>query len=165
MSSTYPRRPYIGVDCSGQPKSPPMIAVATRWSRRNRQNKWVARVKKERIDKYSKTYSDWQEKLYAALYFKVIDKILVANYEVHICRDLPEWKSRRKVTEHLKYLFGAIHSGEIEKENLTISFRTKKSSGYVRDADRKCRWARWGKLTIDERATNIDWLMRLLEKR
>ncbi|NWG10448.1 hypothetical protein HXY33_01665 [Candidatus Bathyarchaeota archaeon] len=81
----YPKEPYIGVDCSGQPKSPPLIAVATRNSRRGRQHKWVARVTKKRINIYRKRYGDWQEKLYAALFFKVIDRILQQGYEIHIC--------------------------------------------------------------------------------
>jgi len=123
------------------------------------------RLERERLERYSKTYSDWQEKVYAAVFYKVIDKILVANYEIHICKERPTGKSRRKVVKHLKYLFGAIHAGETEKENPTISFRSRRGSKYVKAADKKCGLARDGKLQIDEKAVNLDWLMKLLEKR
>ncbi len=158
----YPLKPYIGVDCSGQPKTPPLITVATRWSRRNKQNRWVVRIKKDRLKMYSKTYRDWQEKVYAAVFFKVINKILVPNYEIHICKELPTGKSREKVLKYLEGLFGLINSGEVEIEKPKISFRTVKTSEYVREADVKCTLTRKGNLIIDERSANLDWLMKLL---
>lgn len=159
----YPKRPYIGVDCSGQPKMPPMIAVATRWSRRQKQNKWIAQVKKEKISEYRRKYRDWQEKLYAALFFKVIDEILVPHYEIHIDKEFPKHKTELKVYEYLKHLFGMIHSGDINKENPKISFHTKKHSEYVRHADKKTKWARDHKMKIDDKNATVDWLIRLLE--
>jgi len=159
----YPLKPFIGVDCSGQPKNPPMIAVATRWSRRQRQNKFIVLISKEKIDEYRAKYRDWQEKIYAALFFKVIDKILVADYEIHIDKELHNSKAQQKLNAYLKRLFGMIHSGDIRKENPKIFFHTKEKSEYVREADKKTKWARDGRIEIDEKRATLDWLMRLLE--
>jgi len=164
ISKTYPLCPFIGVDCSGQPDTPPMYAVATRFSRRKKQNKWIARVTQKDIKKYSIKYRDWKEKLYAALFFKVVDKIYVANYEIHIDKEFATSKMERRVYEHLKKLFGTIHSEEIEKENPKISFNIKEKSDYVRDADKKSKWARDGKIKVDENKTALDWLIKLLEE-
>ena len=151
------------MDCSGTPKTPPMIVVATRWSRKGKQNAWVARVTQKQISKYSKKYRDWQEKLYASLFFKVVDKIFVVEYEIHIDKEFPKSKTEGRVHKNLKHLFGMIHSGDIRKENPKISFHTKKNSEYVRDADKKSKRARKGKMKINEKKTSVDWLMRLLE--
>ena len=140
-----------------------MIAVATRWSRRQKQYVWVAQVTEEQISTYSKKYRDWQEKLYASLFFKVIDKVIVADYEIHIDKEFPKNRTQRRVYKHLKRLFGTIHSGDIEKENPEISFHTKEKSEYVRHADKKSRWARDGKMKINEKKTTLDWLIRLIE--
>jgi len=140
-----------------------MIAVATRWSRRDKQRKWIATVTKKQIEKYSRKYYDWQEKLYASLFFKVIDKILVIHYEIHIDKEFPKSKTETRVYKHLKRLFGMIHSGDIMKENPKISFHTKKHSDYVKHADKKSKLARQRRMKIDEKKTTLDWLMKLLE--
>jgi isocitrate dehydrogenase kinase/phosphatase len=163
ISITYPKEPYIGVDCSGQPKSPPFIVVATRNSRRHRQCKWVVRVTAKRINVYKKRYRDWQERLYASLFFRVIDKIFQSNYEIHIDKELPNFKTQELVNRYLLRLFGLIHAGDIEKEKPNICFITDRSCKYVRHADKKAGWARDGILKIDEKEASIDYLMRLLD--
>jgi hypothetical protein len=140
-----------------------MIAVATRWSRRDKQTTWIAQVTKDQVDKYSKKYRNWQEKLYASLFFKVIDKVLAAEYEIHIDKELPISKTQIKVHKYLRRLFGIIHSGDIRKENPKISFHTKKKSEYVKHADRKGNQARRETRKIDEKKTSLDWLMKLLD--
>jgi hypothetical protein len=161
-SLSYPKEPYIGVDCSGQPKTPPLIAVATRNSRRGKQHKWAVRVTRKRIETYRKKYSNWQEKLYAALFFKVIDKILQKGYEVHIDKELPNLKTQDKVYKYMMRLFGMIHANEIEKQKPDIHFVTDKSCQYVKHADKKTGWIRDGKMRIDEKEAAIDYLMKLL---
>lgn len=161
--NTYPLEPFIGVDCSGQPHDPPMYAVATRFSRRRKQNRWIARVSQEDVRRYSVTYRDWKEKLYASLFFKVIDRIYVANYEIEIDKEFPTSKMEKKVHDYLKCLFGTIHSGEIEKENPSICFKTKEESKYVRNADKKSKWAHKRTIQVDEKKTSLDWIMKLLE--
>lgn len=162
-SKDYPLRPFIGVDCSGQPKSPPMIAVATRWSRREKQNKWIVSITEDEIAKYRKEYADWQEKLYAVLFFKTIDKILVPNYEIHIDKECHGSNSEKKLFKYLKHLFGMIHYGEIEKQNPKIFFHTKEKSEYVEHADKKTKLARKGQIRINEKNTKLGWLMKLLK--
>jgi hypothetical protein len=159
---TYPKEPYLGVDCSGQPKTPPLIAVATRDSRRGKQHKWVARVTKKRVAIYCKTYRDWQEKLYAALFFRVIDKVHQRGYEIHIDKELPNMKTQNAVYKHLMRLFGMIHAGEIEKQKPKIRFVTDRTCKYVKHADMKAGLARDGKIRIDEKEAAIDYLMKLL---
>lgn len=161
-SSAHPREPYIGVDCSGQPKTPPLIAVATRNSRRGRQHKWVARVTARKIHVYRKKYPDWQEKLYAALFFRVIDKIHQRGYEIHIDKELPNSQIESKVTKYLMHLFGIIHSGEIEKQKPCVCFLTDRSCKYVKHADLKTQLARKGKIKLDEKEASVDYLMKLL---
>ncbi len=162
-STEYPLRPFIGVDCSGQPKQPPMIAVATRWSRKERQNRWIVSVADDEIAKYREKVSDWQEKMYAALFFKAIDRILVRNYEIQIDKECHGSDSQKKLFIYLKRLFGIIHYGEIEKQNPEITFHTKEKSGYVEHADKKTKLARKGKMRINEKNTKIGWLMELLK--
>jgi len=152
------------VDCSGQPKTPPMIAVATRWSRRNIQQKYIIRATKKKISSYRKRYSDWQEKLYAALFFKVINgpNILRSGFEIHIDKELPNTQTQNKVLSYLLRLFGMIYSGEIDKQRPEIHFLTDKSSEYVKHADKKTRLARKGKIRINEKEAALDYLMKLL---
>jgi len=83
--------------------------------------------------------------------------------EIHIDKEFPKSKTEGRVHKNLKHLFGMIHSGDIRKENPKISFHTKKNSEYVRDADKKSKRARKGKMKINEKKTSVDWLMRLLE--
>jgi hypothetical protein len=156
----YPKRPCIGVDCSGQPKSPPMIAVATRWSRRDKENKWIVRVAREQIEKHC-SKRDWQEKIYASIVFKALDRVLQPNYDIHIDRDFPDPKKERKIKEYLKYLIGCHHAGDPTKENPNIFFKTRRSSEYVMEAHVKHGLAKDDKLKIDEK-TNLDYLMKLL---
>jgi hypothetical protein len=158
---TYPKQPFIGVDCSGQPNAPPMIAVATRWSRRDKQNRWIVQVDANQINKHSST-PDWQEKIYASIVFRAADKILEPNYEIQIDKDFPSSKTERKVKQHLKYLFGCHHGGDPTKENPPISFKTRRSSQYVKEAHKKHGLAKENKMTIDEK-TNVDYLMKLLK--
>lgn len=161
-SITYPKEPYIGVDCSGQPKTPPLIAVATRNSRRGRQCKWVARVTARRISGYQKRYRDWQERLYAALFFKVIDEIFQPGYKIHIDKELPTFKTQELVYEYLLRLFDTIYASDVKKQKPRICFVTDRSCKYVKHADKKAGWARKGILKIDEKEAAIDYLMRLL---
>ena len=158
----YPKRPHIGVDCSGQPNSPkqPMIAVATRYSRRDKQNKWIVKVPREQIKRhYSKR--DWQEKIYACIVFKALDKILQPDYDIHIDRDYPDPNSERKVRRYLKSLIGYHHAGDPTKENPDIYFKSRRSSEYVMDAHRKHKLVNIHKMMVDEK-TNLDYLMKLL---
>jgi hypothetical protein len=160
-STIYPKQPYIGVDCSGQPNAPPMIAVATRWSRRDIQNKWIVEITEAQIGKYS-ARRDWQEKLYAALVFKVIDKILEPYYEIQLDKDFQNPKTQQKIVAYLKYLIGSFHSGDPTRENPEISFHTRRASKYVKEAHKKHKLASDGKIRIDEK-TGLDHLMKLLE--
>jgi len=139
-----------------------MIAVATRWSRRQKEKKWIAQVTKEQIERYSKKYRFWREKLYASLFFKVIDKIFAADYKIHIDKEFPQSKTQSRVHKYLKRLFGTIHSGDIEKENPEICFHTREHSKYVKHADMKSKLARGGKMKIDEKRATLDWLIQLL---
>jgi hypothetical protein len=160
-SITYPKEPFIGVDCAGQPNAPPMIAVATRQSRRDKQNRWIVQVDASQINKHSST-RDWQEKIYASIVFKAIDKILEPNYVIHIDKDFPSSKTERKVKLHLKYLIGCHHAGDPSRENPDIFFKTRRSSPYVKDAHRKHGLVTESKMTVDEK-TNLDYLMKLLK--
>ncbi len=159
---TYPIRPYVGVDCSGQPNSPPVIAVATRFSRRNREVKWVVKVTRQRIMMYSKAHRDWQEKVYAAAFFRVLDKVFRERYEIHIDHELPNFKSQKKVEAYLQRLFGLVHAREILKQHPSICFKTKELSEYVREADRKATLAHDRKMNLDEKDASLDYLMKLL---
>lgn len=156
----YPKRPCIGVDCSGQPGKPPMIAVATRWSRRDKQNKWIVKVAADQINKYC-SKRDWQEKIYASIVFKALDKVLEPNYEIHIDKDFPNPKKEQKVMGYLKYLIGCHHVGDATKEKPTISFKTRRKSEYVKDAHVKHKLVNDDKMKIDEK-TSLDYLMKLL---
>jgi hypothetical protein len=66
------------------------------------------------------------------------------------------------VKQHLKYLFGCHHAGDPTKENPPISFKTRRSSKYVKEAHKKHGLAKENKMTIDEK-TNVDYLMKLLK--
>jgi hypothetical protein len=158
----YPKQPYIGVDCSGQPKSPPLIAVATRWTRHEHENKWIVKVSADRIVKYSAT-RDWEEKIYAVTIFKAIDKILVPFYEIHIDEDFQQTKNQRKIRSFLEYLFGCFHNGDPLLEKPKISFHTKRNSKYVWDAHLKHCLVTDKKMRIDEKSAGIDHLMKMLE--
>lgn len=158
-SHIYPKQLYIGVDCGGQPKSPPLIAVATRWSRRERENKWIVQVTANQISKHKGT-RDWEERIYAAAIFKAIDKILVPHYKNH--KDFQETKNQRKIQSYLKHLFGSFHAGDKLLENPEIQFQTIWSSKYVKDAHRKHRLVSERKMEIDEKTTAIDHIMKIL---
>lgn len=160
--AVYPKEPFVGVDCSGQPKDLSIIAVATRFSRRNHQVRWAIKVKEERVSRYRRENRDWQEKLYAAAFFRVIDRVFQARYEIHIDHEFPGSKSQKKVENYLLRLFGLIHAKEILWENPTICFKTKELSKYVRDADKKARWAHKGRMNLDERDASLDYLIKLL---
>lgn len=158
----YPSQPYVGVDCSGQPRDLEIIAVATRFSRRNREVKWAIRVKKERIVKCRKENRDWQEKVYAAAFFRVIDKVFEARYEIHIDHELPASRAQKKVENYLLRLFGMIHAKDSLKERPTICFMTKELSQYVREADMKATLAHKRKMNLNEKDAPIDYLLKLL---
>jgi len=138
-----------------------MIAVATRWSRRRKQNMWIASITKEQIRGFCGKSHDWQEKLYAALFFKVINETLVPRYEILIDKEFQSRKTQRKVQEYLEYLFGTINSGKIEIEKPKISFQTTRNK-YVDRADQKTKLARKGKMRIHENKAKLDWLIKLL---
>lgn len=89
-SRMYPKEPFIGVDCSGQPRDSQMIAVATRYSRRNKQRCWIVQVSQEQILRISGKYPEWELKLYAALFFRVINEVIAEGYEIHIDKELPQ---------------------------------------------------------------------------
>lgn len=156
-----PKQPFIGVDCSGQPKYPPLIAVATRWTRREHEDKWIVKISADKINKYSTT-RDWQEKVYAATIFKAIDKIFVPHYEIHIDEDFQQTNNQRKIREYLKYLFGSFHNGDPLLENPKISFQTKRRSKFVWDAHVKHCLVTQKKMPIDEKMAGIDYLMKIL---
>ena len=160
-SLIYPKEPFIGVDCGGQPNAPPMIAVATRYTRRNKEDKWISRLSVEEINKH-KAKRDWQEKVYASIVFKSIDRVLQPKYEIHLDEDYQNLKQRKKVLRYIKYLIGVFHAGDPAKENPTIYIKTKRNSKYVKDAHEKHCLARRGKIAIDEK-TGIDHLMKILE--
>lgn len=164
FKDAYPKIPYIGVDCSGEPKDPPMIAVATRWSRRKKQKMWVASITEDQIKSCQCNYEDWQEKLYAALFFRVIDRIIVPNYYVHIDKEFPTDKTERKVEKYLKRLFGLFHSGDNYLEDPEISFHTKQNSELVRHADMKTKRAHRGYIPINEKHCQIEVFVKLLER-
>jgi hypothetical protein len=156
----YPKQPFIGVDCSGQPNAPPMIAVATRWSRRNLQKRWIVKITEKQIGKYHAT-RDWREKLYAALVFKAIDEIFEPYYTIHIDEDFQGTKAQYKVIKYLRLLIGSFHSGDALREKPEIFFQTKQASKYVREAHKKHQLARNGQMRINEK-TGLDHLMKLL---
>ena len=157
----YPKEPFIGVDCSGQPNSPPMIAVATRWTRRRNEHKWIVKISAAQIAKHH-TKRDWQGKLYASLIFKAVDEVLQPNFVIHIDEDYQSTRQQRKIVGYLKYLIGSFHSGDPAKENPEIFIKTKRDSKYVNDAHIKHQLASAGKMRIDEK-TGLDHLMKLLE--
>lgn len=159
----YPKEPFIGVDFGGQPNAPPMIGVATRYTRRNKEDKWIVKISAEEISRY-RAKRDWQEKIYAALAFKVIDKVLQPNYSIDIDEEYQDPKQQKKVINYLKYLIGTFHSGDPEREKPGIKTNTKYKSKYVADAHRKHKEARACKLHIDEK-TGIGYLMKLLEQK
>jgi hypothetical protein len=159
----YPREPFIGVDFSGQPNAPPMIAVATRYTRRKKENKWIVRINAKEIGRY-KGERNWREKVYAVLAFKVIDKVLQPNYEIHIDEEYQNHQNQKKVIDCVKYLIGVFHSGDPEKEKPNIFTKTKYTSPYVMDAHVKHGLARSGQMHIDEK-TGFAYLMQLLEKK
>lgn len=137
-----------------------MIAVATRWSRRDKQNKWIVKVAADQINKY-RSERDWQEKIYASIVFKALDKVLEPNYDIHIDKDFPNSRTEEKVKRYLEYLIGCHHVGDTTKEKPDISFKTRRKSEYVKDAHVKHGLASEDKMKIDEK-TNLDYLMKIL---
>jgi hypothetical protein len=138
-----------------------MIAVATRYTRRKKEHMWIVKISADEIGRH-RAERDWQEKIYATMAFKVIDKVLQPNYAVHIDEEYQDPKKQKKMLKYLKYLIGTFHSGDPEKENPVIKTHTKYKSIYVMDAHRKHGDAREGILPINEK-TGISYLMRLLE--
>lgn len=158
----YPKEPFIGVDFSGQPNTPQsMIGVATRYTRRKKEARWIVRIRAEEIGRY-RAKQDWQEKVYAAIAFKVIDKVLQPKYAIHIDKEYQDPNQQNKLIGYIEYLIGSFHSGDPEREKPDIETNTKYESVYVMDAHRKHKMAREGTLPIDEK-TGIDYLMKLLE--
>ena len=158
----YPIEPFIGVDFAGQPNAPPMIAVATRYTRRKKEHKWIVKINAEEIGRY-RGERNWRERIYAVLAFKVIDKVLQPHYEIHIDEEYQNCENQKKVINYVKYLIGVFHSGDPEKENPSIVTKTKYISAYVMDAHLKHNLARKGEIHIDEK-TGIAHLMLILEK-
>jgi hypothetical protein len=158
----YPKEPFIGVDFSGQPNAPPMIAVATRYTRRKKEHKWIVRINADEIAQH-RSKRDWQERIYASMAFKVIDKVLQPNYVIHIDEEYQNPRQQKKVINNIKYLIGIFHSGDPDRENPDIKTKTKYKSEYVMDAHLKHSKARTGEMHIDEK-TGIGHLMTLLEQ-
>ena len=159
----YPKYPVIGVDCGGQPNAPRqgMVAVATRWSRRNKENRWISLLNSSEINKHEGK-RNWQEKVYASIVFKVIDEVLEANYSIHIDEDYQNTSQQKKILRYLHYLIGLSHAGDPTKENPEIKFQIKERSKYVQEAHKKHGLVSEGKMKIDDKS-GIDYLMRLLE--
>lgn len=158
--SVYPKQPFIGVDCSGQPNAPPMIAVATRWSRRNKEDKWAILLNAAEIKKHHGK-PDWQEKVYASIVFKSMNKIFQPNYEIHIDEDYQNTRQQEKILRYLRYLCGVFHAGDPQREKPNISFQTKRRSLYVKHAHKKHCLINEGKMQLDEKS-GIDYLMKIL---
>lgn len=161
--SFLPKEPFIGVDCSGQPNSPPMIAVATRWTRRKKEHKWIVKISATQIAKYHEK-RDWQEKVYASLIFKALEEILQPNFTIHIDEDYQSARQQKKILGYIRYLIGSFHSGDPGKEKPEIFIKTKRESKYVNDAHVKHQLACEGKMEINEK-TGLNHLMKLLEDR
>ena len=104
---------------------------------------------------------DWQIKVYTALCFKAIDRVIVADHDIHLDYDYQDPNSQRKVIRYLHELIGSIHPGDPQMEKPDISFKAKENSRYVREAHKKHGWALHGDMRIDDE-TGIDYLMKIL---
>ena len=161
-----PRELVIGIDSSGLVTKPPIRVVATRFSRRGKQVKYVIFLSKEKIKELALKYRDWNEKISAVLFFKAINgKNMfpqVPRYVIHIDREF-HGKTRLKVYKYLKKLFGTIYSGKPDYTNPQITFRSKKGSQFVRHAHRKSQLAKRRKIPFDEKNPNITWMLNILK--
>ena len=159
--SIYPKYPIIGADCSGQPNAPPMIAVATRLTRRAKEQKWVSLLNISEIKKH-KGKRNWEEKVYASIVFKSLNQIYQPNYLIHIDEDYQNTSQQKKILRYLHYLFGISHAGDPTREKPDISFQIKRRSKPVHEAHKKHELVNDGKMNIDDKS-GIDYLMKLLE--
>lgn len=139
-----------------------MIAVATRYSRRNKQRCWIVQVSQEQILRISGKYPEWELKLYAALFFRVINEVIAEGYEIHIDKELATERAQTKMIRYIKRLFGLHYSGQDYLENPPIITKTKQSSIYIKDADLKAGLARHKRKRIEQKNFSAEVFVRLL---
>lgn len=159
---------FVGVDRSGELLSSTdhLYCVATKISRKGRQVKKIVCLEREKILEINRlNVPDWQEKIYAILFFKVINdpKIFQPGYVIHIDKDF-QGKTKNKVGRYLKALFNRINYGKGFWADPPFEFLPDSISKYVDHAHQKAQEARKKNIPPDERNPALEDMLNLLEK-
>lgn len=159
------RERFIGVDRSGEPSNPTdhLYYVATRYTRRNKQQKWVICLSRDKIEELRKSVVEWRESIAAIMIFKAINEVFHPGYSIQIDKDF-HGSRLEKVRRYLKRLFGVINYGKPYWADPPIEFLPKEYSDYIRDADAKAGMARRKEIKPDERDPNIERLIEIIEQ-
>lgn len=156
---------FIGVDRSGEPNHPTdhLYYVATRYSSRGKQKRWVVRLTRQTVEKLRKEVAEWQEKVAAVMTFKVVNEVFHPGYSIQIDKDF-QGERLKKVRRYLKRLFGVVNYGRAYWADPPFEFLPKVFSEFIRDADTKALQARRKRIRPDETDPNIEKLLDILEK-
>jgi len=158
---------FIGVDRSGElaSQSDHVYCVATKFSRRKQQIRKTVCLERDRINEVThKNIPDWQEKIYAILFFRVINdpRIFQPGYVIHIDKDF-QGKTEDKVRRYLRGLFNRINYGRGFWADPPFEFLPENLSKFVKHADKKAKLARKKNIAPDETNPPLDEMLALLE--
>lgn len=159
---------FIGVDRSGElsDETDHVYCVATKISRKGRQIRKIVCLERAKILELRRSnLPDWQEKIYAILFFMVINdsRIFQPGYVIHIDKDF-QGKTKDKVGRYLKGLFNRINYGKGFWADPPFEFLPDNVSDYVGHAHEKAAQAREKKMLPDERNPPLEEMLDLLER-
>jgi hypothetical protein len=156
---------FIGVDRSGDLNHPTdnLYYVATRFTRRKKETKWVVCVSYEQKKTFQKSVPEWHESIAAIMMFKAVNKIFHPGYSIQIDKDF-QGQSREKVLYYMQRLFGSVNYGKPFWADPPIEFLPKEYSSSVKHADGKSKLARKKELPSDEVDPNVEDLLCILKK-
>lgn len=154
----------IGVDCSGQVKQFdfPIWVVASRHSKR-KQLKYVIYISTGYHASLAGITKNWFEKVSAILFFKACHPLFHLGDVIFIDKDFPG-QTEKYFRRYFLRLFGKNYYGKkIAWTRPSIEFIPARYSSAVKEADRKSKKARYGKILINEKDPDITKEISMLE--
>lgn len=156
---------FVGVDRAGDfsDQHEHLYFVATRYSRRGKQIKWVICLTRSMIVQLRKQVADFEEKIFAIMIFKAVNQIFHPGYSIQIDKDY-QGRRLRKVKGYVKRVFGVVNYGKAFFADPPLEFLPKEYSKMIRDADQKATRARHKEIKPDETDPNINRLLDIAEE-
>lgn len=142
----------IGVDSSGHVKDPPIYMTAVRKTKRKGQIERSIHVTYQKVETYMSEAEDlniknWFGTISAILIFKSVVGILYSGDAINIDVDF-HGKTRSHVEKCIKKLCAQTFPSDSWRRNPNVTFVPARYCMYVREADKKSKKARYGKLNI-----------------